>query len=42
MVVVSRGAVKPKGVALVEGVYEHLVTEGLARQLSDVAPLTPS
>lgn len=38
----SRGAVKPKGVALVEGVYEHLVTEGLARQLSDVAPLTPA
>jgi superfamily II DNA or RNA helicase/HKD family nuclease len=36
---VSRGASKAQGLELVEGIYEHLVTEALERDLEQAAPL---
>lgn len=35
----SQASAKPEAIELVEGVYEHLITDALARRLADVAPL---
>jgi len=38
---VSRTSAKKGGLELVEGVYEHLVTEALETELTSIAPLVP-